>query len=141
MPTITYHGNFLLLFILMVSGMFTLSSCDSSAEISSYTAHYKSDSSFVLLADSIAPDGSKKYFEYCFDHGVFGYSRVFWSVINSKDTNADLSEGLLPDGYKTVGWTNNRELIVEKWTPYYYKSDSVELKSGMQFNGTKIVVK
>ena len=45
------------------------------------------------------------------------------------------------NGYKTVGWTNNSELIVEKWTPYYYKSDSVELKSGMQFNGTKIVVK
>jgi hypothetical protein len=105
-----------------------------------HTDHFLSDSTFVLLADSTSPDGNKKYFQYCYDHGGFGNSRVFWAVISIKDTGLDLTKGLLPDGYKIVGWTSSNQLVIEKWTPYYYKSDSVELKSGMRIFDIDIIV-
>jgi hypothetical protein len=47
---------------------------------------------------------------------------------------------LLPDGYKAAGWTEENEARIEKWEPYYYKSEEVELKSGDTFLGVKLIV-
>ena len=105
-----------------------------------HSDHFISDSTFVLLNDSKSPDGTKKFFQYCFDIGALGYTRVFWAVTPIRDTSLDLSKGLLPDGYKIIGWTDSNQLLIEKWTPYYYKSDSVELKSGMRIFDTDIII-
>lgn len=102
--------------------------------------HYETASDFVLLNKENSPNELFKYFEYQFDTGAFGYSRVFWSVIDADSKNPDLAKSLIPDGYKIKGWSENSELILEKWEPYYYKSEEVELSSGMEFLGVKIIV-
>lgn len=81
-----------------------------------------------------------KYYEYQFNTGAFGYSRVFWSLVKTSSVNPDLSKSLIPDGYQIKGWSESDELILEKWEPYYYKSEEIDLSSGMEFLGVKIVV-
>ena len=128
-----------LLILIALSFSLSCSLFDGTGSVT-HTGHFLSDSTFVLLADSASPDGNKKYFQYCYDHGGFGYSRVFWAIVAIKDSSLDLTKGLLPDVYKIVGWTKSNQLVIEKWTPYYYKSDSIELKSGMRIFDTDIVV-
>lgn len=101
--------------------------------------HDLKDKSFNLISDSISPNKKYKYYEYQFDNGGFGYSRVFWSVIENKENNSDLEKGLIPDGFKIVGWTNDNELFLEKWEPYYVISKT-ELKNGTKLNGVKITL-
>lgn len=101
--------------------------------------HSLKDANFVLISESISPNLKYKYYEYQFDNGGFGYSRVFWSVIENTKNKYDLEKGLIPDGFKIKGWTNENELILEKWEPYY-EINKVELKSGTNFNGVKITL-
>ncbi|NQX83005.1 MAG: hypothetical protein HRT66_13575 [Flavobacteriaceae bacterium] len=102
------------------------------------TEHNLKDSSFVLLKSQVSPNKKFQFFEYQFDNGGFGYSRVFWSVIKNDSTIFKLEKGLLPDGYKAIEWIDGNELLIEKWEPYYYKNEEVELKSGDFFNGVKL---
>ena len=65
---------------------------------------------------------------------------MFWSVVKANSLNPDLSKSLIPDEYHIKGWSENNELILEEWEPYYYKSEEVDLSSGMEFLGVKIIV-
>ena len=104
-----------------------------------HSEHSLKDASFVLISKSISPNKKHKYYEYQFDNGGFGYSRVFWSVIENKENKADLENGLIPDEFKIVGWTNENELILKKWEPYY-GINKTELKNGIELNGVKITL-
>ena len=104
-----------------------------------HSEHSLKDASLVLITDSISPNKKHRYYEYQFDNGGFGYSRVFWSVIENKVNKVDLENGIIPDGFKIVGWTNENELILKKWEPYY-KINKTELKNGKELNGEKITL-
>lgn len=104
-----------------------------------HSEHSLKDASFVLISDSISPNKKYKYYEYKFDNGGFGYSRVFWSVIENIENKSDLEKGLIPDGFKIVGWTNENELILKKCESYN-GIKKTELIRGMEFNGVKITL-
>jgi hypothetical protein len=104
-----------------------------------HSEHSLKDASFVLICDSISSNKKYKYYEYQFNNGGFGYSRVFWSVIENTENESDLEKGLIPDGFKIVGWTGDNELILEKWEPYY-EINRTKLKNGTEFNGVKITL-
>lgn len=104
-----------------------------------HSKHSLKESSFFLISDSISPNEKYKYYEYQFDNGGFGYSRIFWSVIENKETEYNLERGLIPDGYKIKGWTDKSELILECWKPYY-EIKITELNNGMSINGVKIII-
>ena len=104
-----------------------------------HSEHSLKDASFVLIYESISPNKKRKYYEYQFDNGGFGYSRVFWSVFENNENKSDLENGLIPDGFKIVGWTNENELILKKWKPYY-EINETELKNGIELNGVKIAL-
>ncbi len=100
--------------------------------------HNLKHSNFVLLKSKISPNKKFQFYEYQFDNGGFGYSRVFWSVIKNDSTIFELEKGLLPDGYKVIEWTEDNELLIEKWQPYYYKDKEVELTDNQLINKAKI---
>ncbi|MFV1884512.1 MAG: hypothetical protein ACMZ7B_08495 [Balneola sp.] len=102
--------------------------------------HYITDESFILLEDSVSPNNKFRYLVYQYDTGVFGYSRVFWSVIDSTDSTVNLAEYKIPDGYKIAGWSSNNEIELEKWDPYYYKDEEIEYSSGDTFKGITIKI-
>jgi hypothetical protein len=102
--------------------------------------HFASDEEFVMLSDTISPNKKNKIIEYQFDHGGMGYSRVFWAIVPTDQEKFNLEEYLLPDGYKARGWTKENNALIEKWKPYYYKSEKVDLKSGDKFNGVTIQI-
>lgn len=104
-----------------------------------HSEHSLKEADFVLISESISPNKKHRYYEYQFDNGGFGYSRVFWAVIENKETEFDLEKGLIPDGFKIKGWTNENELILEKWKPYY-EIKKTELKSGTELNGVTITL-
>lgn len=106
-----------------------------------HSEHNLKDSSFVLLKSQISPNEKFQFFEYQFDNGGFGYSRVFWSVIKNDSTIMALEKGLLPDGYKIIEWTDDNELLIEKWEPYFYKDKEVELTDKSIINEVKIKLK
>lgn len=103
--------------------------------------HELKDENFELIKSSPSPDGSKVYFQYMFDQGGYGYSRVFWSAVSMKDKDKNLEAGILPDGYRIIGWSNKNELIIESFEPSYYKEDSEVLTSGSIINNVHLVVK
>ena len=121
--------------LLLISILFFVSCSDDE------TGHFIIDEHFVLLKDSVSPNGEYKYLTYQYDTGAFGYSRVFWSVIRVGDEGKDILREKIPDGYKIKGWTENNELELIKWEPYYYKDDYVDLKTGSEFKGIKLIVK
>ena len=102
--------------------------------------HYLTDENFVLLSDSISPNRKYKYLEYHFDNGAFGYSRVFWTIMELENHEKNLLKGKLPDGYMIKGWTKENELELEKWEPYYYKDIEIDFKTSSEFKGIKLIV-
>jgi len=100
--------------------------------------HSLNEPNLNILIESISPDKKYKYYEYQFDKGGLGYSRIFWSVTKNEKNLTDLKEGLIPSGYKIVGWKNNNELILKKWKPYYESSTNYILNQQTEFNGIKI---
>lgn len=103
-----------------------------------HSKHNLKDPSLVHLDSKISPNKRFKFVEYRFDNGGFGYSRVFWSVIKNDPTINNIENGLLPDGYKAIEWTDDNELVIEKWEPYYYKDKEVELTDKNTINNIKI---
>ncbi|WZL89280.1 hypothetical protein VS868_00605 [Salinimicrobium sp. 3283s] len=101
-----------------------------------HSEHSLKEADFVLISDSVSPNKKFRYYEYQFDNGGFGYSRVFWSVIEDKENESDLKKGLIPDGFRITGWTADNELILEEWEPYY-NIQKTNLKSGVEINGVK----
>ncbi len=106
-----------------------------------HSEHNLKDENFNLLKVQISPNKKFKFFEYQFDNGGFGYSRTFWSVVGNDSTKHNLEKGILPDGYRALDWTNDNELIIEKWKPYYFINEAFELKSGDLINGVKLKLK
>ena len=102
--------------------------------------HSLDDSSINILSSAISPDKKHKYYEYQFDNGGFGYSRVFWSVIKNDDKENNLEDGLIPNGYKIIEWNNDGELVLKKWKPYYESNTLYELKGKTEFNGIRIKI-
>jgi hypothetical protein len=102
--------------------------------------HALNEPNLNILSESISPDKKYKYYEYQFDNGGFGYSRVFWSVIKNNDNTNDLKKGLIPNGYKIIEWNNDCELILQKWKPYYESNTIYELNGKTEFNGIKIKI-
>ncbi|MDG4946230.1 hypothetical protein NMK71_07380 [Weeksellaceae bacterium KMM 9713] len=102
--------------------------------------HNLQDPHIILLEDSISPNRKFKYYAYQFDNGGLGYSRVFWSVIENNDSLKDLVNGLIPTGYKIKAWSNENELILEKWKPYYESDPAYELDGIKRYNGVDIRV-
>ena len=100
--------------------------------------HTLNEPNLNILSESTSPNQKYKYYEYQFDNGGFGYSRVFWSVIENKENKNDLKKGILPNGYRIVEWNNESELILEKWKPYYETNTAYELEGKTEFNGIKI---
>ena len=56
--------------------------------------HELNEPNLNILSESISPNQKYKYYEYQFDNGGFGYSRVFWSVIENKENKNDLKMDL-----------------------------------------------
>ena len=102
--------------------------------------HYRTNSDFVLIEDIESPNREFQIVIYNFDIGALGYSRVFWAIVPMKNINVNMAKYLLPDGYKAIGWTEQNELLIEKWEPYYYKQKEVDLKTGDFYLGVKLVV-
>lgn len=100
--------------------------------------HSLNEPSINILVESISPDKKYKYYEYQFDNGGLGYSRVFWSVIKNEKNLTDLKEGIIPNGYKIVKWKDDNVLILKKWKPYYESNSNYNLNQQTEFNGIKI---
>lgn len=100
--------------------------------------HSLADPNIVLLRSQKAPNGTHEFYEYQFDNGGLGNSRVFWSVKTHESTSLNLEKGLLPDGYKIIDWTESNELLITKWTPYYSVDAEIELSDGDIINGVSL---
>lgn len=132
-------GGFILIGVLVLG--YKINSDLNELKEAFYSEHNLKDSSFVLLKSQVSPNKKFQFFEYQFNNGGFGYSRVFWSVIKNDSTIFKLEKGLLPDGYKAIEWADGNELLIEKWEPYYHKDEEVELKFGDLVNGVKLKLK
>lgn len=134
--TLLLIGSIVLIAILIFAYM--INSNLNKLENAFHPEHNLDDSSFILLKEDLSPNEEFKFFEYQFDNGGFGYSRVFWSVIENDPNIRGLENGILPDGYKAIEWTSGNELVVEIWEPYYYKDQEMGLNSGDILNGVKL---
>jgi hypothetical protein len=100
--------------------------------------HSLNESNLIILSDSISPNKKYKYYEYQFDKGGLGYSRIFWSVIENGKKENDLGKGLIPEGFKIIGWNEKNELLLREWNPTSELKTVSELQSGTIINGMKI---
>ncbi|WP_299112181.1 hypothetical protein [uncultured Winogradskyella sp.] len=100
--------------------------------------HSLKEPNLIILSDSISPNQKHKYYEYQFDKGGLGYSRIFWSVIKNRKNENDLGKGLIPEGYKIIGWNEKNELILREWNPTAELKTVSKLKNGTIINGIKI---
>jgi hypothetical protein len=100
--------------------------------------HSLNESNLIILSDSISPNKKYKYYEYQFDKGGLGYSRIFWSVIENGKKENDLGKGLIPERFKIIGWNEKNELLLREWNPTSELKTVSELQSGTIINGMKI---
>ena len=98
--------------------------------------HSLNEPNLIILSDSISPNEKYKFYEYQFDKGGLGYSRLFWSVI--KTNESDLGKGLISEGYKIIDWNENNELILKEWNPTSELKTVSKMKNGTEINGIKI---
>jgi len=91
-----------------------------------------------MLENTPSPNKQYRILIYHYDIGAFGYSRAFWAVTPYSYNDLNLIDYELPDGYLTKGWSEQNELLVERWEPYYYREKIVELKTGDLFQGVRI---
>ena len=114
----------------------TLTACNAEKK------HFLTDKHIVILEEKIAADGKHKIVSYHFDLGAMDYSRMYWAIIPSNlDKNEPLNDYILPDGYKALDWNGKDEVVLVKWTPYYYIKEEVKLQSGDEFNGVMVELK
>jgi len=100
--------------------------------------HSLNEQNLIILSDSISPNKKYKYYEYQFDKGGLGYSRIFWSVIENSKKENDLGKGLIPQGFKIIGWNEKHELLLREWNPTSELKTVSELQNGTIINGIKI---
>lgn len=100
--------------------------------------HSLNEPNLIILSNSISPNKKYKYYEYQFDKGGLGYSRIFWSVIENGKKENDLGKGLIPEGFKIIGWNEKNELLLREWNPTSELKTVSELQSGTIINGMKI---
>jgi hypothetical protein len=96
------------------------------------------DDAFILLENLPSPNGQYRILVYHYDTGAFGYSRVWWAVTPNEYRELNLADYEIPDGYKTVRWSNEGELLVSKWEPYYYRQKLGELNTGDVFKNVNV---
>ena len=99
-----------------------------------------SDPDIVVLENVLSPNKDFRILIYQFDAGAFGYSRVFWAVTPEATQGVNISKFILPDGYRAEGWTEQNELTISEWQPYYHIQDAVELRTGDSLHGVKVEV-
>lgn len=128
----------IVLIIIFAIGMKINSDIEKVAEVF-HVEHDLEGADILLISEAVSPNEKHTYYQYQFDHGGFGYSRVFWSVIETNDKVSNLEKGLIPDGFKIVGWTSENELILEKWKPNY-DITTTALKNRTELNGVKIIL-
>jgi hypothetical protein len=102
--------------------------------------HFLDEPNLKILSESTSPDKKNKYYEYQFDNGGCGYSRVYWSVIKNDQNKNHLVKGMIPNGYKIIKWNNGGELILQKWKPHYESNTTYVLDGETEFNGIKIKI-
>ena len=102
--------------------------------------HSLANDKIIVLRNETSPNKESQFFEYHFDNGGLGYSRLFWSVIENSEMKLNLYKGLIPDGYKILNWNGENELIVEKWKPHYFDDKESIPKIGHKINGITIKV-
>ena len=137
--TLIIIGLLLIIFI----GLFLKLDSDLGKSPDTYRVeHSLNEKRLILISDSISPNTLHRYYEYHFDKGTLGYSRVFWSVIVNDSNNKNLEKGIIPNGYKSIGWNSNNELMLKKWKTYYSSENKIkiELESGSEFNGVRIII-
>ncbi len=91
------------------------------------------DPHFILLENELAPDGNARILTYHYDTGAFGYSRTWSAITPESFSDLNLVKFELPDGYLAEGWSGDGELLISKWTPYYFNEGEVreiEFKTG-----------
>ncbi|WP_299258646.1 hypothetical protein [uncultured Aquimarina sp.] len=76
--------------------------------------HSLNEPNLIILLDSISPNKNYTYYKYKFDKGGLGYSRIFWSVTKIDKNENELEKGLIPNGYKIIGWTDTSGLSLQK---------------------------
>lgn len=124
--------------LLVVVGFFVYFFFELSVAYSS--EHDLNEKNIVILRSETSPNKIYIFYEYQFDQGGMGYSRVFWSAIKNDSEISSLEDGLLPDGYRIIGWSDNSELLIEEWELYYYKNTSNELRDKEIFKGIPIIL-
>lgn len=124
--------------IAATAGIIKILSYTSELEKSLSSEHSLNEKNLIISKESSSPDNMYKYYEYQFDNGGLGYSRLFWSVIKNDNKEHNLENGILPNGYKVIGWTENNELILEKWAPYYDSQPKYILENKSKHKGIKI---
>ncbi|WP_405223815.1 hypothetical protein [Dokdonia sp. Asnod1-B02] len=100
--------------------------------------HSLNEPNLIILSDSISPNKKYKYYEYQFDKGGLGYSRIFWSIIKNDKKENDLGKGLITQGFKIIGWNEKNELLLREWNPTSELKTVSELQNGTIINGMKI---
>ena len=50
----------------------------------------------------------------------------------------DLGKGLIPQGFKIIGWNEKNELLLKEWNPKSDLKTVSELQNGTIINGMKI---
>ena len=99
-----------------------------------------SDNSFVIVENTLSPNGQHRILVYHYDHGAFDTSRAWWAIIPSEYQNLNLVNCELPNCYETEGWLDGGELLISKREPCHYKEKRNELKTDDVFMGVKIRV-
>ena len=95
----------------------------------------------IILDQKKSPNNKYEFVEYQFDTGGLGYSRVFWSVAKANSSWETIFENSIPDGYKIVGWDEDNVLVLEKWEPYYYIKEDIDLTKENSWKGFSIKIK
>jgi hypothetical protein len=98
------------------------------------------DDAIIIYRDEISPESTHRLISYQYDFGAAGETRLWWAVLPYECEGLDLRGYDLPDGYKAIAWSDKNELLVQKWDPYYYMSDTVELNTGDIFKGVRIKI-
>jgi len=102
--------------------------------------HNLSNPNLIQLRSEISPDKNLIFYEYQFDNGALGYSRIFWSVMKNSNSDINLHEGIIPNGYKIESWNENNELILKKWIPYYLEKNEILTQLDSEFKGVKLQI-
>ena len=109
-------------------------------EVYLFFTKHSIDSSFVLVNNIPSPDNKHRIIEYKYDTGAFGYTRTWWAITPYKYKYVNLDKYNLPDGYIADGWSDQNEVLINIWEPYYGRKEIINLKTGDLFKGVKLLI-